>query len=293
MLAVITPTTKDRGRVFGEFHDSWADLFKKHNALIITVFDGDKQYLLTSDGVEETAETLLSDDKDLIYTHDTACKNLGLAYVLKRTNVDKVLILDDDVRPIGDPIQDHLSILGQKTPLSWMTTMYPYPRGMPYSIRDEAEVTVSHGVWDGVPDLDAPTQLVNGVTDYYFPKFIVPKDILIPFCGMNVMLDRKAIPYLYFAPPYKGEHEHFNRADDIFGGIMLKRKLDNVGQTIATGYARVRHDRASNVFSNLHKEALFIKLNESFWKGDTEHPYFIEYLEKYARWQSLFQKCNV
>lgn len=290
MLAVIVPTVHpSRGEVYKRFMESWSDLFLKHDVYLITIYDGEEPQILTSDGHEDSAETLLGTDSDLIYNRTTAVKNLGLAYFMKRTEIENVLILDDDVRPIGDPIADHLKIIGQKTPLSWMTTMYPYPRGMPYKVRDEATVTVSHGVWEGVPDLDAPTQLVNGVTDYSFPQFIVPKSTLIPFCGMNVMLSRQAVPYLYFAPPWSAEGEVMNRNDDIWGGIMLKRSLDDTNQAMATGYSKILHERASNVYDSLIREALFIKLNETFFEGDVSHPYFQEYLNKAERWQKLWQ----
>lgn len=287
MLAVITPTLQSRSNVYDEFVKSWSELFKKHNVLQITIFDGDDQLLTTSDGIYYTPKALLGENADLIYSHDTACKNLGLYYAMTRDEITEVLILDDDVRPNGDTIADHLAILGTKTPLDFMTTMIPFPRGVPYKNRNQAEVTVSHGVWYGVPDLDAPTQLVSGITPFQFMKYIAPKGVHIPFCGMNVMVSKNAIPYLYFAPPYKGKHEHFNRADDIWAGYTMKNELDTKGQAIATGFSSVNHDRASNVFSNLQKEALFISLNEQFYAGEANHPYFVEYLSKYSRWKSL------
>lgn len=287
-MAVIVPTTQDRMNVFNTFMDAWHDLLNKHNAKVLIIFDGDKQHLLTGEGEEVTAESLLGDDADLIYSHDTACKNLGLAYCAKHPEIDRIIILDDDVRPTGDPIQDHLDVLGKPVATSWFSTASEYMRGFPYGIRNEAEVALSHGVWTGVPDFDAPTQLIKGVHDVYFPKAIIPKGTLFPMCGMNLGLTRKALPYLYFAPPW---HE-MSRCDDIFGGIMLKRAFDDNGLAVATGYATVNHERASNVFSNLHKEGLFIKLNETFFKGDISHPYFSEYLPKYHRWNVMFGNFN-
>lgn len=288
MLAVVTPTIKSRQAVYDEFVRSWADLFKKHNVLFVTVWDGDNQHIEDSNGVKMTTEQIMGKDSDLIAVRDGSCKNLGLVYALKHTDCTEVLILDDDVRPLGDPIADHYKILNQSTPLSWMTTMNPYPRGLPYEIRNEAVVTVSHGVWEGVPDWDAPTQLVMGNRPVEFPKFVVPKGVYIPFCGMHVMAKREAVPYMYFAPPYSANGEVMGRNDDIFGGILLKRELDKIGQAIATGYAKVRHDRASNVYQNLIKEATFISLNETFWQGDESHPYFADYLPKFERWKKLF-----
>lgn len=283
MLVVVTPTIKSRQAVYDEFVRSWSHLFNKHNVLFVTVWDGDNQHIEDSNGFVMTTEQIMGKDSDLIAVRDGSCKNLGLVYASKHTNCTEVLILDDDVRPIGDTIQDHLDILGKKVATSWLSTASEYMRGFPYGIRDEATVALSHGVWEGVPDFDAPTQLVNGVHDVYFPKIIVPQGVLFPMCGMNVAVTREAIPYLYFAPPWR----EMGRCDDIFGGINLKRDFDKLGLAVATGFARVRHDRASNVFSNLHKEGLFIKLNETYWTGDNSHEYFAEYELKLKRWQEL------
>jgi len=283
MLVVVTPTIKSRQPVYDEFVRSWAELFKKHNVLFVTVWDGDNQHIEDSNGVEMTTEQIMGKDSDLIAVRDGSCKNLGLVYAMKYTDCTEVLLLDDDVRPIGDTIQDHLDILRQTVATSWLSTASEYMRGFPYGIRNEATVGLSHGVWEGVPDFDAPTQLVKGVHDVYFPKVIVPKGVLFPMCGMNVAVTREAMPYLYFAPPWN----EMGRNDDIFGGINLKREFDKLGLAVATGYARVRHDRASNVFSNLHREGLFIKLNETYYLGDTSHPYFEEYHSKLKRWQNV------
>lgn len=283
MLVVVTPTIKSRQPVYDEFIRSWAELFRKHNVLFVTVWDGDNQHIEDSNGAKMTTEQIMGKDSDLIAVRDGSCKNLGLVYALKHTDCTEVLILDDDVRPIGDTIQDHLDILRQPVATSWLSTASEYMRGFPYGIRNEAVVALSHGVWEGVPDFDAPTQLIKGVHDVYFPKIIVPKGVLFPMCGMNVAVIREALPYLYFAPPWN----EMARCDDIFGGINLKRDFDKIGLAVATGFARVRHDRASNVFSNLHREGLFIKLNETYYQGDTSHPYFDEYHSKLKRWHNV------
>jgi len=285
MLAIVVPTTSDRREVYGEFLDAWQPLIEKHDAFLVTIFDGDDQYLLAQNGDERTAKDLLGKNADLISKKDTACKNLGLYYLTKYPMLETIIILDDDVRPIGDTIQDHLDILRQPVATSWLSTASEYMRGFPYGIRLEAHVALSHGVWEGVPDFDAPTQLVKGINHLVeYPKVIVPKNVLFPMCGMNIAITREALPYLYFAPPWR----EMARCDDIFAGINLKREFDQRGLAVATGYARVRHDRASNVFTNLHKEGLFIKLNETYWTGDNSHEYFREYESKLKRWQKLF-----
>lgn len=281
MIACICPTTRDRNSIYQEFFRTWKDLFEHYAVELITIYDGDDQYLETSDGHRIDAEELLGEDSDLISKKDTACKNLGLYYVLSRTNYDRILILDDDTRPLGDTISAHMNQLDRKVPISWVSTMSEYPRGFPYGLRDEAEVVISHGVWEGVPDWDAPTQLVMGNRSVTFPQIVIPKHAYFPMCGMNLMVKRKAIPYLYFAPPWK----EMGRCDDIFAGVVMKNELDKENLAAVSGFATVKHERASNVFKNLQKEALFIELNETFWQGNTTHPYFSSYLEKYTRWK--------
>lgn len=285
-LAAIVPTTPNRYKIYAEFIGSWYNLFIKHDVSVIKIMDGDNQRLIHN-GREYSSKDLLGDDSDLISSHDTACKNLGLYYILKNTDYTHILILDDDVRPEKDPIRDHLEIIDSPTLLSWLPTMSPPPRGTPYQARGEGIVKLSHGVWQGVPDWDAPSQLTMGQKPVYFPKVIIPKNVNFPMCGMHLMIKREAVPYLYFAPPYKGSDGSFSRADDIFAGILLKREFDDLNYAVATGYATVTHERASNVFDNLVKEALFIKLNETFYKGDVSHPYYNEYLPKFDRWKSL------
>lgn len=285
MLAVICPTTQSRSAIYADFLKNWEAVFAKHNVLLLTIFDGDDQTMQIGNGgaVIDAAE-LLGKNKDLIYHNDTACKNLGLYYCALHPEIETIIILDDDVAPVGDPIAQHIAVLGQRVPISWVSTASHYMRGFPYGIREEAEIALSHGVWDGVPDLDAPTQLTRGIpADIVYPTMVIPKHSLFPMCGMHLALTRKALPHLYFAPPWQG----MSRCDDIFAGILLKRALDQNNLAVATGYARVHHKRASNVYENLKKEALFIQLNESFWSGDTSHPYFAEYLPKAKRWTDL------
>lgn len=208
-----------------------------------------------------------------------------------------------------------------------------YLRGFPYGIRDEAPVKVSHGVWVNVPDFDGKTQLELGKCDacsslrsemnlnptenmkclkcngtgydgsrlpYSLPYFRgpIPKGTYFPFCGMNVMVHRDALPYLYFAPMgpdsgvvtdcthcgfpthnswqtyaedccpdgIKHNRSGLNRFADIWCGILLKRQMDAMGWAIYTGASTVIHTRASDPFKNVEQEKLGIEWNESIWK---------------------------
>lgn len=214
-------------------------------------------------------------------------RNLGFAYVARfLPELETVVTLDDDVTPIGDTIQDHVDALEKRVPISWISTASEYTRGFPYAVREEAEVVISHGVWEGSGDWDAATQLVMGNRSVDFYKGPIPKGVYYPMCSMNLGFKRKALPYLFHAPWALGVH----RFDDIFSGILSKREIDKHGWAVVSGYARVHHAKASNVFTNLKNEALGIELNETFWTGDEHHPYFKEYRKTYTLWQEFIAR---
>lgn len=273
-VAVVIPTI--RPDEMAKFMVAWEPLFSKHNVNLVVVNDGEKPV-----ANNKSLEEVMGDYGDTIVNFNGGVRNLGFAYVAKYLpKVEYIITLDDDEAPIGDPIQDHLDALNQRVPVSWMSTASEYMRGFPYGIRDEAEVVLSHGVWEGVADRDAPTQLVNGNGPVDFPKMPIPKGIYFPLCIMNVAFKRKMLPWMYQAPWALG----VNRMDDIFCGITAKRAIDQKGWAAVTGYARVNHQRASNVFTNLKHEAPGIALNETFWNGDESHPYFKIYKEKHDLW---------
>jgi reversibly glycosylated polypeptide/UDP-arabinopyranose mutase len=279
-IAVVVPTIRD----MQPFMQAWTPLFEKHDVELLVVYDGEVPKVRN-----ETVNTLMGEYKDCIVNFNGGVRNLGFAYVAKfLLDVEVIITLDDDEVPINDPIQDHLDALNQRVPVSWMSTASEYMRGFPYGIRDEAEVVLSHGVWEGVADWDAPTQLVQGNHPVEFPKMPIPKGIYFPMCIMNVAFKRKMLPYMYQAPPIP--EMNIGRADDIFCGILAKREIDKQGWAAVTGYARVNHQRASNVYSNLNKEAKTIELMETFWQGDESHPYFEIYREKLEQWQTYLNQ---
>lgn len=292
MIAVVVPTIRPES--MKKFQKAWQSLFDKHNVSLVVVEDGKNpivrhierrpKYSLKGEETYELGE-IMGKYKGAITNFNGGIRNLGFAFVawtVDLKDVDTIITLDDDVRPIGDPIQDHLDALNSRVPISWMSTASEYMRGFPYLVRDEAEVVLSHGVWEGVADWDAPTQLVKGShRPVEFPKIPVPKGIYFPMCIMNVAFKRKMLPYMYQAPPALG----VGRADDIFAGILAKREIDKRGWAAVTGYARVHHERESDVYKNLEAEAKTIKLMETLWKGDESDPYFKVYRKKLKLWQ--------
>ncbi len=276
-VACVIPTI--RPDEMAKFMVAWEPLFNKHNVKLVVVHDGENPTVNNRFNIRD----VLGDYGDCIVNFNAGVRNLGFAYVAKyHPEIDIIVTLDDDEVPIGDPIQDHIDALNRKVPVSWMSTAVDdYTRGFPYGIRDEAEVVLSHGVWEGVADWDAPTQLVKGSHQpIEFYRGPIPKGIYYPMCIMNVAFKTKLLPWMYQAPWALGIH----RMDDIFTGITSKRAIDQKGWAAVTGYSRVNHQRASNVFANLKHEAPGIEVNETFWSGDESHPYFKIYKEKHALW---------
>lgn len=279
--AIVLPTIRD----IRPFMKAWQPLFDKHDVELLVVYDGKVPKVRN-----ETVNTLMGEYADCISNFNGGIRNLGFAYIAKYLpDVEYIITLDDDEVPIGDPIQDHLDALNRRVPISWMSTASEYMRGFPYGVRDEAEVVLSHGVWEGVADWDAPTQLVKGSHHpLEFYKGPIPKGIYYPMCSMNLAFKRCMLRYIFHAPWALG----VNRFDDIFAGITSKREIDKHGWAVVTGYARVNHQRASNVFTNLKNEAPGIELNETFWKGDESHEYFTIYRQKLKLWHTFIDLCK-
>ena len=285
-IAVAVPTIPERADIFAKFMEAWQPLFDKHKAEFIKVLDGKYPTVIGTDEntLPYSPVDVMGEYADCLSNLNAGIRNLGFAYIARYLpEVEYIVTLDDDVLPIGDPIQDHIDALNRRVPISWMSTASEYTRGFPYGLREEAEVVLSHGVWEGVADWDAPTQLVLGShRDISFPKCPIPKGIFYPMCSMNLSFKRKMLPYIYHAPWELG----IRRFDDILAGTESKKAIDKNGWAAVTGYARVNHERASNVFNNLEIEAAGIKAWEAYCSGDDSHPYFKLYREKLERWQS-------
>jgi len=281
MIAVIVPTTKSRADIYKKFVKEWMPLFLKHSVGLVKVLDGD-QPIVEYNSKIYTIKEIMGADSKLIYNKSDVVRNLGFYFAHTRIDPDVYITLDDDVLPDGnDPIQEHLDALNQKVSIHWMNTAdYPM-RGLPYGTRTESEVVLSHGVWKNVPDLDAPNQLVNPGVKPTFYKGVIPKGVYYPMCIMNVAFKAKALPYMYQVPMNTHGMDRFG---DIWSGVLSKRDFDTHNWAVVSGYATIWHDRASNVFKNLQKEAKGLELNETFWKGDESDPYFKLMNEKRKRW---------
>lgn len=274
------------------FMQKWKTLVDKWKAELIIVEDGEEPYVKSIGKINRvfSQKEVMGGYEDLIFNKNDGVRNLGFAFVHKMLpEVEFLYTLDDDVYPnSNDPIAEHMDILEKKVPVSWISTASEYMRGFPYGIRDEAEVVLSHGVWEGVKDYDAATQLVNGNLDVTFYKGPIPKGVYYPMCIMNVMFHKKVLPWMYQAP--MGYKVGIDRFADIWSGIVSKRAIDEQGWAAVTGYSTIFHSRASNVFTNLKKESTGLLANETFWQKDPDDPYFKLYAEKLKRWQEFLKE---
>jgi hypothetical protein len=222
-------------------------------------------------------------------------------YVAWRQGYDYILTLDDDCYPPSmeaDGLQyedgesfvaSHLQYLEKRT--RWFNTLNKVkPRGIPfYNLGRNEKVVVNHGLWTNVLDYDAPYQLANPIPEEFsYDNRIVPNGSYFPMCGMNVMWKREATVLMYHLLmgrvvsylPYKG-HDilqkdvsgdpsltklAFDRFGDIWCGILMKKIADVKRLQVSSGMPYIRHERASNPFANLKKEAAGIEVNEKLWE---------------------------
>lgn len=265
-VAIVIPTIRDLS-----FLEEWHDEFAPHR--IIVCEDHPQRQIALPDGfrfehyswAEIDAE--LGESSWIIPRQNAAIRNFGY-WKAWSTGADIVVTIDDDCYPAAaDYIGSHVVNLGRKATIGWEQVCAFPTRGFPYGIRGASEVVVSHGLWENVPDLDAPTQLTQphlAVTRPVETK-IMARGSYFPMSGMNLAFRASFAPAMWF--PLMGKGEPFDRFDDIWAGILAKRIADHLGLAMISGDPTVEHRRASNVFTNLRKEAAGIEANETFWRA--------------------------
>ncbi len=199
-------------------------------------------------------------------------------YKAWQNKADVIISLDDDCYPdTPDFIHQHLQNLETKLPTDWCPT-YPFreelfTRGFPYLNRAKIQTALSHGLWSEVPDFDGITQLMsNGKTYPQLPPIlhIIPPGMFFPMSGMNLAFRAEITPLMYqLVMGFKknGQSYGYDRFDDIWSGIFAKKVLDHLNFGAVSGSPFVRHARASNVFTNIKKEATGIEKNEVLWQA--------------------------
>jgi len=202
----------------------------------------------------------------IISRQDSAIRSYGF-WKAHTLGAHFVLTLDDDCRPVSSHwVDEHVANITGSIP-RWCNSAGQRTRGMPYDNCGSIAAAISCGLWQGVPDFDAVQSLAFGVPEDFMPPRgtrIIPAGQFFPLCGMNLAFTRAAAPLMYF--PLMGKNSPFCRFDDIWCGVIAKHICDHLQLRIACGEPFVQHIRASNVFTNLMKEAPGIAANEHFWR---------------------------
>lgn len=212
----------------------------------------------------------------ILSRRNAACRIYGFWRAFK-DGADIIVTLDDDCRVKEDFFfHDHQKRLNEThEERAWFCTVESLnkpARGTPYrALTRKVDVVLNHGMWTGSLDYDAPAQLYGGGRNetpaLVYPSTeegVVPPGVYFPMCSMNLAFNASITPAMYF--PLMGEGQPFDRFDDIWCGILVKKVLDACGLRAHTGLPYVEHTRASDPLKNLAAEAPGILYNEEFWK---------------------------
>jgi hypothetical protein len=205
-----------------------------------------------------------------------ACRSFPM-WLAWKAGCEYVITLDDDCYPHADDGADfiaaHLRSFRQDR---WFRTIGgDDPRGVPYERLGELPVRLNHGLWSNVPDLDGATALVRirEPRAVHLPRghTVVPPGMAFSLCAMNVCYHRSILPAAYNLLMGM-ESAGFDRFDDIWSGLLLKRVLDYKGWYATSGDPIVRHAKRSNAFANLRKEAAGMEVHEHLWEYILDAP---------------------
>lgn len=270
--ALVIPT--NRPEQFRKFLGAWASLLHRHKVYLVIVEDLPKKNDYSRE-LEGLSFTHLSqkDVPDYIPTGTDMIRSWGFYHVWENRLADYILTLDDDVIPDSDVFEEYEkhfkngSVCSEYFSVGSMTTSGLQMRGFPYKDRKTAEVAVQYGGWDGVLDYDAATQLAvpKEREEFWDLDMPVPKGAAATCCIMNAAFKVEYTPIMWQLPMLNGR---YNRVGDIWSGLFIKKTLDAIGAVMMiTGNALVEHNRASNPYNSLQKEALSVEINDTLWEA--------------------------
>lgn len=205
--------------------------------------------------------------------HHEGCaitKNRGIKQALD-SRAEIICVLDSDCYPEGpfwfmeDFVREHIRALEPQPVRLFQKVTTPASRGTPFQTDSIVmPVAASMGFWSGVPDFDAPSQLVYGqdCTLKYDTSSIHGR--YFPLCGMNLAFRSSEFPWCQFI--------NVPRFDDIWMGFLWQRKAYSEGKCFNLNGPKIRHVRQSNVFRNLIEEAPNIERNETLWRTIATEP---------------------
>lgn len=266
---IVVPTIRET--LFAEFMSAWGDEFRNHH--IIVVEDNPaKTFKIEGDNVthyshHEIDINLISDS--WIIPRRTPCVRSYGIYKAWQMKPDMIVTMDDDCFPdmSGGPFMaTHYSMLDNPSKVkAWCPTIkgvkargYPY-----YNTLRSVYCSISHGLWSGTADMDAATQLTSEIQEAESFNTVVPRRQYFTMCSMNLAFKPEMAPLMYFLLMGKGYYDRFG---DIWCGVFAKKICDHLGLYVHSGWPLVRHQRASNVWVNLRKEAPGLEVNENVWE---------------------------
>jgi hypothetical protein len=250
---IVVPT--NRPERFAEFKEAWAQTLAR---------DDVKGYVVHDD------EDGWRDIPKFVPRRTDMIRSWGF-YLAWRDGCQFIASLDDDVAPgEGDPLAAYERAFAKKWPfgpylaVGALTDSGEQMRGFPYGGR-WGQAGLQIGGWHGCPDLDAVTQLYREKAHSTFSATVlpVPQGSAVTTCAMNMAFRAELTPIMWQLPLLEGR---YNRFGDIWAGLLAKRVLDGRGLvTLVNGEASVHHDRASNPYANIVKEAPGLEPNEGMW----------------------------
>lgn len=265
-VSIVIPS--NRPERIGNFLAAWESEFSGHDVIVIE--DGpQKTFALPSWARHyswfEIEHTLLGDSW-IIPRRSDCVRSFGFLVA----KGDLILTLDDDCSPEkAGFVAEHIARLTTlPTQCSaWTPTVEGVrTRGTPSGSHDRKEHCVlNHGLWCGVPDIDAETQIALGPhPGFTLIDQIIPRAQFFAMCGMNLAFRRVMLPAMYFL--LMGPTWSFDRFGDIWCGLFAKAVADHLGFAVHSGAPYVVHERASDANVNLKKEAPGYVVNEWLWR---------------------------
>ncbi|HPN38528.1 MAG TPA: hypothetical protein PL041_08985 [Melioribacteraceae bacterium] len=265
---IVVPTIREN--CITDFLSAWQSEFKD---LTVIVVEDNPQKTFNIKHYNVLHYCWLDIDNELgenswIIPRKTDCVRSFGYYKAYKLGADIIITLDDDCYPVnGNFVKTHINRLTTGNENAWVSSLENLiPRGVPYyNLNRINECVLNHGLWEGIADYDAITQLTieRQKNETVWIDKTIPVGKYFPMCGMNISWKRELTPAMYFL--LMGRDYEFDRFGDIWCGIISKKIIDHLGYAVNSGSPAILHKRASNVWQNLKKELPGLPVNEEFW----------------------------